>query len=93
VVGHGEGGLIAFYAAAVDTRIDGVCVAGYFGPREQVWREPIDRNVWGLLTEFGDAEIAALVAPRSLVIEVCESPVVKGPLRPATAGTTRAPVS
>src|SRR5262249_5623825 len=34
VVGYGEGGLIAFYAAAVDTRIDRVTVQGYFGPRE-----------------------------------------------------------
>jgi dienelactone hydrolase len=79
VYGHGEGGLIAFYSAAVDTRIEGVGVAGYFGPREQVWREPIDRNVWGLLDEFGDAEIVGLIAPRSLVIEVCASPVVNGP--------------
>jgi dienelactone hydrolase len=85
IFGHGEGGLIALYAAAVDTRIDGVCVSGYFGPREQLWREPIDRNVWGLLAEFGDAEIAGLIAPRSLVVEVCGSPVVKGPL-PARNG-------
>jgi hypothetical protein len=85
-VGHGEGGLIAFYAAAVDTRIDGVCVAGYFGPREQLWREPIDRNVWGLLAEFGDAEIAGLIAPRALVIEVCPTPEVKGPFPPREGG-------
>src|SRR5690606_14022753 len=31
--------------------------------------EPIYRNVWGLLTEFGDAEIASLIAPRALVVE------------------------
>ncbi len=30
VVGYGEGGLIAFYAAAADTRIDSACVSGYF---------------------------------------------------------------
>ncbi len=69
VVGYLEGGLIAFYAAAVDTRIDAVLVSGYFNSREQVWEEPIYRNVWGLLSEFGDAEIASLIAPRSLVIE------------------------
>ena len=78
VVGHGEGGLIALYAAAVDTRIDVAWVAGYFGPREQVWREPIDRNVWGLLAESGDAEIAGLVAPRGLVVEASSAPRVDG---------------
>ena len=56
-------------AAAVDTRIDAVMVSGYFDSRQQVWDEPIYRNVWGLLTEFGDAELATLVAPRALIIE------------------------
>src|SRR5690606_238672 len=36
---------------------------------EALWKEPADRNVFGLLREFGDAEIASLVAPRPLVIE------------------------
>lgn len=69
VAGYCEGGLIAFYSAAVDKRIDAVLVSGYFNSRQRVWDEPIYRNVWGLLTEFGDAEIASLVAPRSLVVE------------------------
>ncbi|CAN5341787.1 hypothetical protein BH23BAC1_BH23BAC1_07450 [soil metagenome] len=69
VVGYGEGGLIAFYSAAVDQRIDAAMVSGYFTNRQQVWDEPIYRNVWGLLMEFGDAEIASLIAPRQLVIE------------------------
>src|SRR6185312_298851 len=53
VAGYGEGGLIAFDAAAADPRIDAAFVSGYFGPRERVWSETIDRNVWGLLREFG----------------------------------------
>ena len=36
--------------------------------------EPIDRNVWSLLERFSDAEIAALVLPRHLVIEHAEVP-------------------
>ncbi|MSS71761.1 MAG: hypothetical protein EXS64_09755 [Candidatus Latescibacteria bacterium] len=79
VIGHGEGGLIAFYAAASDTRIDAVGVSGYFQPREGLWREPIYRNVWSLLREFGDAEIAALIAPRALTVEACAHPEVSGP--------------
>ena len=67
VVGYAEGGLMAFYAAAIDPRIDGALVSGYFDRRGRVWTEPIDRNVWSLLERFSDAEIASLVLPRQLV--------------------------
>src|SRR5438445_614550 len=79
VAGYGEGGLLAFYAAAADPRIDAALVSGYFGPRERVWAEPIYRNVWGLLREFGDAEVATLIAPRGLVVEHSVGPRVEGP--------------
>jgi dienelactone hydrolase len=69
VAGYGEGGLIAFYAAAVDPRIDAAFVSGYFRSRQGLANEPLYRNVWALLHEFGDAEIASLIAPRSLTIE------------------------
>ncbi len=82
VAGVGEGGLLAFYTAAVDPRIDVTMVSGYFQTRERTWEEPIYRNVWGLLTEFGDAEIASLIAPRRLVIEACAVPEVRGPVPP-----------
>lgn len=82
VAGYGEGGLIAFYGAAVDERVEAVLVSGYFGPREEVWREPVYRNVWGLLDEFGDAEIAGLVAPRRLIVEACRAPEIPGPPAP-----------
>src|SRR5207249_4667789 len=49
---------------ACDTRIDAVTCEGYFQSRQNAWQEPIYRNVWRLLEEFGDAEIASLVAPR-----------------------------
>ncbi|MGA2497394.1 MAG: dienelactone hydrolase family protein [Tepidisphaeraceae bacterium] len=77
VVGWGEGGLLSLYAAACDTRITAACVSGYFTRREGLWREPIDRNVFGLLEQFGDAELASLVAPRALVIEACRGPEKK----------------
>ncbi|PYL01483.1 MAG: hypothetical protein DME19_01410, partial [Verrucomicrobia bacterium] len=79
VVGYGEGGLIAFYAAALDARIDVAGVSGYFGPRERLWEEPIYRNIFGLLSEFGDAEIASLIAPRNFIVEYSEVPKVEGP--------------
>jgi hypothetical protein len=62
------GGDVALHAAALDDRIDGASCAGFFGPREGVWQEPLDRNVFGLLRDFGAAEIASMVAPRPLVL-------------------------
>jgi cephalosporin-C deacetylase-like acetyl esterase len=69
VAGVGEGGMLALHAAALDERIDSVYSAGYFGPREGVWQEPLDRNVFGLLRDFGDAEILSLIAPRPVVLQ------------------------
>jgi dienelactone hydrolase len=69
VAGYKEGGLVAFYAAAADERIEVALVAGYFDSRQEVWSEPIYHNVWTLLRDFGDAEIAALIAPRTLIVE------------------------
>jgi hypothetical protein len=54
-------------------------VSGFFQPRESVWQEPIYRDVWGLLREFGDAQLAGLIAPRALVIEAARFPAVNGP--------------
>ncbi|HEY2155002.1 MAG TPA: hypothetical protein VGH33_05190, partial [Isosphaeraceae bacterium] len=82
VFGIGEGGLIALHAAAVDTRIDAAWVAGHFAPREAVWSEPVYRNIWSLLNEFGDAEVASLVSPRALTIETCKGPEIAGPPPP-----------
>jgi len=81
VVGWGEGGMLAFYAAALDPRIAAACVSGYYGRRERLWREPIERNVFGLLEHFhGDSDIASLIIPRGLVIETAPGPkvIVKG---------------
>ena len=74
VAGMGEGGMLALHAGALDERIDGVFSAGYFAPREGVWQEPLERNVFGLLRDFGDAEIASLIAPRPLVLQHARYP-------------------
>jgi len=80
VIGWGEGGLLAFYTAALDTRIAAACVSGYFDERRKViWQQPVTRNVFGLLEEFGDAEVAAMIAPRSLIIEAAKGPEVTMP--------------
>ncbi|MCI0620730.1 MAG: dienelactone hydrolase family protein [Acidobacteria bacterium] len=84
VMGYGEGGLLALYAAALDSRIDRTVVSGYFQARQEVWKEPVYRDVWGLLREHGDAELMALIAPSQLIVEACAGPEINGP--PAETG-------
>jgi dienelactone hydrolase len=100
VIGYGEGGLLALYTAACDEgvtadglpRIREVAVSGYFGPRESVWQEPIYRNVFGLLREFGDAELTLLTAYKGkLWIEFSPVPQVNGPPLAAMGRSGAAP--
>lgn len=84
VAGYGEGGLIALHTAALDERIDRALVSGHFTSRREVWKEPVYRDVWGLLPNFGDAELADLVAPRKLIVEAAPGPSVAGPPPPTS---------
>ena len=84
VIGWGEGGLLALYAGALEPRIEAVCVSGYFDSRQDLWQEPLDRNVFGLLDQFGDAEVASMIAPRTLIVEACRGPELTVP--PGTGG-------
>lgn len=72
--GYGEGGAVALYAAALDPRIDAVCVSGYLDDRNEAWQHPIDRNIFGLLDQFGDAELLSMIAPRPVIVEACKGP-------------------
>ncbi|MCH9654447.1 MAG: hypothetical protein K0U86_14580 [Planctomycetes bacterium] len=92
IAGYGEGGLIALYTSALDQRIKSTLVSGYFNQRNRLWTEPMYRNVFGLLREFGDAEIASLITPRTLVIEQSRAPEVAGPPeKPANRRPSAAP--
>jgi dienelactone hydrolase len=76
VFGEGQGGMTALYAAAVDEQLAGATVVDYFDQRERCWSEPPDTMLYGQLNEFGDAEVAALIAPRPLTVErTAASPV------------------
>jgi hypothetical protein len=52
-------------------------VSGYFQSRQDLWKEPIYRDLWGILLKFGDAEIAGMIAPRALIVEACSVPHVE----------------
>jgi dienelactone hydrolase len=79
VFGYGEGGLLGLLSAALDERIQSTQVNGYFAQRERLWQEPIYRNVWGYLREFGDAEVGRLLYRRDLIIGSESEPEVRGP--------------
>jgi dienelactone hydrolase len=94
VWGYGEGGLIALYSAAIDPRIKQTFISGYVNNRNDLHKEPIYRNVFGLLKEFGDAELLMLAgAPnkqRKVHVEYCKEPAITGPPK-ATKGGGAAP--
>jgi hypothetical protein len=69
LAGHGEGGLIAQIAGAADDRFQAVAIAGSFGLTQRQPELPVYRNVWSLLHTFTDATMAALIAPRRVLVE------------------------
>ena len=79
IIGIGDGGLVAWYAAAIDNRIDAACVSGACGDLENLWQQPLDRMVFSVANQFGDAELATLVAPRKLIVEFGTAPTVSKP--------------
>ena len=88
VIGHREGGLIAFHAALLDPRIKAVHVSEYFGPQEELYRQPIYRNVWGYLSEFGNDYAALLLNGRRLLLDPSSGSTISPP--PARSGRSGA---
>lgn len=86
VVGWGEGAAVALMSGALDPRLSATVVSGYFGPREQLSTEPIYRNVFGRLKTAGDAEVAQLILPRTLIVEPATAPTLAAITAAATAG-------
>jgi dienelactone hydrolase len=80
VAGYGEGGRLALMAAALDKRIDATLVSGAWEELEATWQRPLERNGFGLVKEFGEAEIASLVMPRPLIIAHGQYPVLPAPV-------------
>jgi len=79
IIGHGDGGMLALYAAALDQRIGSTSISGHFSPREYIWQQPIDRNVFGLLEQFGDADLVVMIAPRKVFLEINALPEITLP--------------
>lgn len=82
LAGQGEGGLMVLCAAALEDRVHSVSSSGYFGPREGLWQEPLERNLFGWLRDLGDAELVALIAPRPVLLEHAHYPELVIPTTP-----------
>lgn len=76
IAGWGEGAMLAFYTAALDTRVDAALISGSWRQRQPVWAQPIYRNVWSLANGFDDANVASMIAPRKLLVEESEGPKI-----------------
>ncbi|MEO6739877.1 MAG: dienelactone hydrolase family protein [Chthoniobacteraceae bacterium] len=77
VLGHGEGGLIALYAAALDPRLDVALIDDYFGAGEN--DDVIYRSVFGKRQWFSDGGIAAMIAPRPIGVASDDVPQIPKP--------------
>ncbi len=89
LLGERQGGMTALYAGAVDDKLSAVATVDYFEQREDCWQEPVDRVLYGQLNEFGDAEIAALIAPRPMLIATNPAGPVSYPKVRVEAGRAR----
>ncbi len=86
MVGHGEGGWLALYTSAIADRIKSTWVSSCFTARESLWEEPLDRNAFNFVTDFGAAELGAMIHPRKLTVSLLgDGPVIEH-LHPAEAG-------
>jgi len=91
--GYGEGGLVAFFAALIDSRLSAVVVSGYHWPSAKPWQEPIDRNLWGMYRDLGamlraSKSVYELMSPAKVWLEFANWPSAIG--RPAPLPGQRA---
>ena len=74
IYGYGEGGMLAMFAGAIDARIKSTVISGFAGINDRVWTQPVDRNFFGLLNEYGPSEILTLVAQRFVITDPSPGP-------------------
>lgn len=79
LIGYGEGAHLGLYAAALDTGFKTVLLSGDFSTKSDLWNQPLDRNVFGRMLHLGDAELALMIHPRRLILEVSKGPELELP--------------
>jgi cephalosporin-C deacetylase-like acetyl esterase len=73
IFGSGEGGAVATFAAAMDARIEAVEAPGFSLEQTPLWKQPLYRNVFGLLRDFGDAEFRTMLGARARTLPAAQS--------------------
>src|SRR5262249_3754285 len=63
----------------------------YLAPRDDLWHEPIYRNIWGYMREFDDSDVARLHSLRALLVERSRGPILEGPPAPRAGRSGAAP--
>ncbi|MGI9242235.1 MAG: alpha/beta hydrolase family protein [Verrucomicrobiales bacterium] len=76
VRGHGEGGLLALLAGALDERIAETVVSGYSGPAADLWQELAYRNVFGILRGYDRRRLLEMIEPREVAVLPIPGPAV-----------------
>lgn len=75
VSGIGEGGMIAFYAAALDPRIDTLLLDDFLFNKIPMWNQPISRSIFGLENEFGELQVLSLIETKFIEIRMSRDSV------------------
>jgi dienelactone hydrolase/type 1 glutamine amidotransferase len=75
LMGSGDGGQIALYAAAARGDVDAVWTANASGVGLALHEQPIDRNVFGVLRDFGDDGLRLLALPG--LVETAGPPAIE----------------
>ncbi len=91
VYGCGEGGLLGTCASALDTRVQSLVISGWFASGSTLGQEPIYRNLWSLSSIAGPGDLLRLHAPRPIIIERDDGPIIEGPPMPRAGRTGAAP--
>lgn len=71
--GDGEGAAEAVFAAVLDERIRQVEAQDFSVESPALWQQPLYRNVFGLLRDFGDAEFSSLLGARAVKLPAAEA--------------------
>lgn len=69
VIGYIEGGVVGLYASALDSRVRHTYISDAFGIWNTAWSQPLDRNVFRIIDEFGDGELVTMIAPRRFLFD------------------------
>lgn len=68
MVGFSYGGFFTLFTSALDTRIQSSISCSYFGKKDEL--RMVDWSWFGVANKFDDAEVACLVYPRRLCIQM-----------------------